>query len=260
MVNVVIGAASGMGEAVARRLAGPGRRLVVADLDVVGVERLAAELDGEVEAHRCDITVADDLAALADAVGDSLGALVVTAGLSPTMAGGRRIYDVDLIGPALLLKVMEPIATKGSVALLFASMAGHLAPADAAVDAVLARPLDPGFFDDMIAAGVDVEQSDLAYMYAKRGLMRLVRAHASAWGGRGARLLSLSPGVIDTPMGRQEDARQPSMAALVEGSPIGRVIDADEVAAVAAFLVSDAAGAITGTDVLVDGGATSLFV
>jgi NAD(P)-dependent dehydrogenase (short-subunit alcohol dehydrogenase family) len=267
-VDVVVGAASGMGAAVARRLAAAGSsgssgsgRLLLADVDLDGAERLAAELGAGAEAHRCDLTSADDLAALAGAVAPgSLGALVMTAGLSPTMAPGRRILEVDLVGPAHLVAVFGEVATVGSAALLFASMASHLVPPDPGIDAALATPLAPGFLDDLAAAGVDVDDPGAAYAYAKRGVRRLVEREAAGWGRRGARLLSLSPGVIDTPMGRQENEAQPLMATMVEGSALGRVITADEVAAVAAFLVGDAAGVLTGTDVLVDGGAVAALL
>lgn len=254
--DVVIGAASGMGAAVARRLVARGNRVLLADRDLAGVERLAAELAAEVQS--CDLTSSDDLAALAAATGD-LGALVLTAGLSPTMGSGRLIYDVDIVGPARVLAAFAPLAGEGSVAVLFASMAGHLVPDDAAIDDVLDRPLDPSFLDDLAAAGIPVEDPSFAYALSKRAVIRMVRREAKAWGGRGARLLSLSPGIIDTPMGRAEDEAQPVMADMVAGSALGRMIAADEVAAVADFLVSPAAAALTGTDVLVDGGAVAAF-
>ena len=251
--DVVIGAASGMGAAVARRLAGAGRRLILADVDRDGAERVAAELGGDVDALRCDISNPQDIAALAAAVG-TLGALVSTAGLSPTMAPGRRIYDVNLIGAAHLLGAVEPIAGPGSAAVLFSSMAGHLAPADPRIDAALDAPLAPTFFDDLAAAGIDVDEPAMAYVFSKRGLMRLVRREAPSWGRRRARLLTLSPGIVDTPMGRQEAEHQPAMADMVAATALGRMLEADEVAAVAAFLVSDAASGMTGCDVRVDGG------
>ena len=268
VVDVVVGAASGMGAAVARRLAGAAgsagaarRRLLLADVDVDGAQALAAELGGGAEAHRCDLTSADDLAALVGAVAPgALGALVMTAGLSPTMAPGRRVLEVDLVGPARLVAAFAPVATAGSVAVLFASMAAHLVPPDPGVDAVLDAPLAPTLLDDLVAAGVDVDDPGAAYAYGKRGLRRLVEREATAWGRRGARLLSLSPGVVDTPMGRQEAEGQPLMASMVAGSPLGRMLTADEVAAVAAFLVSEAAVALTGTDVLVDGGAVAALL
>ena len=103
----------------------------------------------------------------------------------------------------------------------------------------------------------EVDDPGSAYACAKRGVLRLVRHRAAAFGGRGARLLSVSPGIVDTPMGRREAEQQPLMADLVANSPIGRMLEADEVAAVVEVLVSDVAAAMTGTDVLVDGGAVS---
>ncbi|MDZ7675412.1 MAG: SDR family oxidoreductase [Acidimicrobiales bacterium] len=256
--DVVIGAGSGMGEALARRLATGGRRLLLADLDLGAVEALAAELDADTAVHRCDITDTADLDALAEATGE-LGRLVLTAGLSPTMAPGRKIYEVDVIAPARLLKTFEPLAGTGSVALVLASMAGHMVPDMPELFAVLDDPLADTFFDDLVATGIDPDEPSGAYAFSKRGLIRLVAREAQAWGAHGARLLSLSPGIIDTPMGRQENAEQPMMAELVSSSALGRMIDADEVAAVIEFLVSDAASAMTGVDVLVDGGSVAAF-
>jgi NAD(P)-dependent dehydrogenase (short-subunit alcohol dehydrogenase family) len=251
--DVVIGAGSGMGEAVARRLAVDSDRLLLADIDAGAAERVASELGGDVQVCHCDITSRGDLEAIAATTGP-VRRLVLTAGLSPTMAAGRRVLEVDLVGPALLLDVFGSQAGSGAVALLFSSMAGHFVPPAVEIDAVLDRPLAPTLLDDLKSAGVDVDEPGTAYGYAKRGLLRLVRREAHSWGQRGARLLSLSPGIIDTPMGRRENAAQPVMEEMVTGSPLGRSIEADEVAVVATFLLSRAASAMTGTDVLVDGG------
>lgn len=253
--NVVVGAGSGMGAAVAQLLAGQGR-LLLADVDRTHLDAVAADIGGEVEVLTCDLTVPADVDALVRATGE-LGALVVTAGLSPSMAPGRRIYEVNLLGTAALVRAFEPSVGPGTAGVLFASMAAHLVPASAEVDAILDRPDSPTFFADLTAVGFDVDQSQLAYAVSKRGVVRLAEREASRWGPRGGRLLSLSPGIIDTGMGRLEAANEPAMAGMVETSALGRTASAEEVAAVAAFLVSDAASFMTGTDVLVDGGAVA---
>jgi NAD(P)-dependent dehydrogenase (short-subunit alcohol dehydrogenase family) len=252
--NVVIGASSGMGRAVARRLA-PRGPLLLADRDHDGAKTVAAELGGDVTTIRCDVTDDGDVETLATAA-DRLGALVLTAGLSPHMGAGRTILAVNLLGADRVLRAFEPILEPGSAAVCFASMAAHLIPADPAVDALIDHPESPTLLDDLAALGL-VDHSGLAYAVSKRGVIRLVQRRAALWGAAGARLLSLSPGIIDTPMGRLEDGHEPAMADMVTASPLARQGHADEVAAVAAFLVSTEASYMTAVDVLVDGGTVS---
>ena len=255
--NVVIGAGSGMGAEVAAILA-PRGRLVVADRDVAAVERVAAALGGDVSAMTCDITVQSDVDALAAEVGP-LGALVLTAGLSPTMAPGRRIYEVNLLGTARVLDAFEPSLSAGSAGVCFSSMSAHFLTPPPEVARIFAEPHSPRFFDDLEAAGVDVDQSQVAYAYSKNAVLQLVRLRAGRWGASGARLLSLSPGIVDTGMGRQEAAAEPAMAQMTAGSALAREARPEEIARVAAFLTTDDASFMTGTDVLVDGGAVAAW-
>jgi NAD(P)-dependent dehydrogenase (short-subunit alcohol dehydrogenase family) len=257
--DVVIGAGSGMGAAVAKALAGRGRRLLLADRDAGAAARVAAALEGEVDAVACDITDAAAVVALVQRTG-TLGALVLTAGLSPHMDDGRRIFSVNLVATDAVVRAFERVLAPGAAAVCFASTAGHLVPADAKIDALLDNPSSPRLLDDLAALGL-VASPGAAYAFSKRGVLRLVQRRAAVWGAAGARLLSLSPGIIDTPMGRLEKANLPVMADMIARSALAREGRAEEVAAVAAFLVSDAASFLTGTDVLVDGGsiATTRF-
>jgi NAD(P)-dependent dehydrogenase (short-subunit alcohol dehydrogenase family) len=248
--DVVIGAGSGMGAAVAELLARRDRRLVLADRDEAAVAAVADGLAAEVVG--CDITDERAVDALVAHTG-TLGALVLTAGLSPTMAAGRRIVEVNLVATDRVVRAFERSIRAGSVGVCFASNSAYMIPADPAVDALLDDPSSPTLLDDLDALGL-VEHSGLAYAISKRGVIRLVQRRARAWGALGARLVSISPGAIDTPMGRLEDANQPEMAGMVAGSALGREGRPTEVAAVAVFVASDAASYLTGTDVLVDGG------
>ncbi len=220
--NVVIGAGSGMGEAVARRLVGKGP-LVVADLNVDVVAALARELDGRaapVTAVAVDVAVASSVVALAEQAA-TFGAVIHTAGLSPTMAESRRILEVNLIGTANVLDAFTPQASEGSVAVCFASVAGHTPVSAVVADAV--RRLAIGDIEELLESEAQgLPRATAAYRFSKYGVLDLVRRRAPAWGERGARVLSLSPGIIETPMGRLEAERQPIMAQMVAVTPLRR--------------------------------------
>jgi NAD(P)-dependent dehydrogenase (short-subunit alcohol dehydrogenase family) len=114
---------------------------------------------------------------------------------------------------------------------------------------------------DAVASLIDLcPDSGIAYSVSKRGVKLLVERESPAFGARGARIASISPGIIDTPMGRAEMEQQPIMKVLVEKSPLGRPALAEEVAAVAVFLCTPTASFVTGTDILVDGGSIATMV
>jgi NAD(P)-dependent dehydrogenase (short-subunit alcohol dehydrogenase family) len=254
-VTVILGAASGMGRAVAVTFAHSGR-LILADRDESALKLAVEELSeagASAEGVVCDITDVGDLKRVAEAAGP-FRSLVLTAGLSPTMAPAERIYEVNLRGTALVLETFTPLVSTGSAGVCFASTAGHMADFSAYAP-VFDDPLAGGLLDRLHAIGGDaVDDPHWAYMVSKNGVQRLVRRYAKAWGQLGGRLTSVSPGIIDTPMGRQEMAAQPFMANIVEDTPLQRQGLAQEVARAAHFLCSDEASFISGCDLLVDGG------
>jgi len=256
MTNVVIGAASGMGAAVARQLAARGP-LLIADQNPAGLEQIATELGGDVEAVVCDVTDQAQVDALFVKV-EELGALVHTAGISGSMAPGRRILEVNLMGPARVLRAAEPVLRPGSVGVCVASQSGYMVPESPELFAVLEDPLSAEFFDEL-GAFFDVDVPSLAYQMSKRGVLRLVRRAAPSWGARGARVMSVSPGINDTPMNRLDESNHPIMQDIIKSSPLGRRGTPEEIANVISFITSDAASLLTGSDVLADGGMVSVL-
>jgi NAD(P)-dependent dehydrogenase (short-subunit alcohol dehydrogenase family) len=246
-----------MGIAVAKALA-PRGRLMVADRDLEGARRVAAEIGGDVEAFACDITDAVQVAALVARI-DKLDAIVLTAGLSASMAPGRRIFEVNLVGTARVCAAVEPLLRPGSVGICFASISAHRVREEVALMAALDDPLSARFLEQFQALGVDADDAQFAYPMSKRGILRLVRRLAPAWGARGARLLSVSPGINDTPMNRLDEENHPIMAQIIKSSPLGRRGQPQEVANVVAFLTSAQASYMTGSDVLVDGGMVAVL-
>jgi NAD(P)-dependent dehydrogenase (short-subunit alcohol dehydrogenase family) len=244
---VVTGAGSGIGLACVQRV----REL--ADV-VFAVDLRAPEIDGTTGVA-CDISDPAAVRALARQVTECgpFRALIHAAGISPTMGDARRVFEVNLVGTVLLLDAFDDLVGPESAAVCFASSSAYqVGPhVTADHDALLSDPLASDF---LARATALVPDSGFAYGLSKVGVMRAVRRAAVGWGPRGGRVNSLSPGVIDTPMGRLELENRPSLQLMVEQTPLGRTGDSGVVAAVAAFLVSDEASFISGIDVLVDGG------
>lgn len=259
-VLVVIGA-GGLGLAIARRQ-GPGKSILLADLNDLALQAGAQALEHaghRVATQTVDLSSRESVHALAQTAQrmGSVVQLAQAAGVSPTQAPPEVVLSVDLFGTALVLEEFGRVIAAGGAGVHISSMAGHRG-----------NPLDPAHADALAHTPTDellklpfldaksVPTSTIAYEISKRGNALRVQSASVLWGDRGARLNSISPGIILTDLARDELAgpRAPIFQAMIEACAAGRVGTADEVAAVAAFLLGPEAGFITGSDLLMDGG------
>ncbi|MHB1808630.1 MAG: SDR family NAD(P)-dependent oxidoreductase [Solirubrobacteraceae bacterium] len=253
-VAVITGAGGGVGLACARRLAQT-HALVLADARQAGLEQAQHELaalGASPAAARCDVSDAAQVAALARLTQQtgSFHLLLHTAGISRSMAEGPRILEVNLRGTALVLDALLPLAREGSVAVCLSSIGAHrreVFELDELLD-----PAAPDFPGALEARLPLAGRSGAAYDLSKRGVVLLCERRAAAWGARGARLVSLSPGPIDTEMGRIEGLRD--ARGLERLAALRRVAQPEEIASAALMLCGQDARYVTGCDLRVDGG------
>lgn len=190
-----------------------------------------------------------------------LDALVHTAAVSPSRGSWQTILQVNLASTIDLLNAVEPLLAPGAAGVVIASMAAHMFRSTPEVDAAL-DTYAPG---DAVSALEPIvrakaltidpqELSNSAYYISKYAVVRLCERRAQQWGERGARLVSLSPGMVATSMGFLEAEKVPSAAGLADMAPVGRWGTPLDIAEAVAFLVSDAASFISGCDLKIDGG------
>jgi NAD(P)-dependent dehydrogenase (short-subunit alcohol dehydrogenase family) len=259
-VLVVIGV-GGMGMAVARRQ-GAGRAVVLADIDDPALKAGANALsDNGIEATTYTVDVSSrsavaHLARNAAALG-SVKQVVHTSGLSPAQASVDEILQVDLLGVAFVLEEFGKIVADRGAGVVISSMAAHLQRSlSVEQETALAHTPAEQLLQLPFAGTEALSTPGDAYAVAKRANQLRVAAASVTWGERGARINSISPGIISTAMGRKEldSASGPFMRKMVQASPSGRLGTPEDIAAATAFLLSDQASFVTGTDLLVDGG------
>src|SRR5918912_4081741 len=258
---VVLIGAGGIGQAIARRQ-GSGRTVLLADRnpDALTAAAQALEAAGHtVQTHPVDVADRDSVHTLAQAaaqLGDVLN-VVHTAGLSPVQASAQAILAVDLLGVAIVLDEFGTVIAPGGAGLVVSSMAGHMravAPLTPDQEHALAYTPTDELLTLPFLAPDRVTNSGAAYGLSKRANHLRVQAAAVTWGDRGARVNSISPGIILTPLARDEMSGPgaASYQAMIKQSGAGRVGTTDEVATAAAYLLD--AGFVTGSDLLIDGG------
>ncbi|MES2320794.1 MAG: SDR family oxidoreductase [Pseudomonadota bacterium] len=256
-VSVVTGMGA-MGMACARAI-GSGVRLLVADNDPLRLEQAVGTLGHEgYQVTGCLLDLGDplaaaDLAAQAQAIG-VLRAFVHTAAISQSQAASAaRIYAVNLDGTALLLEAMLGVAGPGSVGVVIASMGAQFISVPEEIERALALA-PPGDLGEVVQDMPGWDDKNFAYLVAKRGNQLRVESAALAWAEIGARLVSVSPGVISTAQGLQELREHPAVARVVADCPAGRIGTPQDIADAVAWLIGPHASFITGIDLRVDGG------
>lgn len=264
-VIVLVGAGS-IGQAIARRI-GAGKQILLSDLRQENADTAAKILSDagfEVSTTTVDVSLRKSVHALvetATALGSVTG-VIHAAGVSPSQASPETILKVDLYGTAVLLEEFGNVIAAGGACVVIASQSGHRLPALTPEQnkALATTPAEellnlPMLHTDMM------KDSLYAYQVSKRGNSLRVMAEAVRWGKRGARVNTISPGIIITPLAKDEltGPRGTGYRRMIEVSASGRPGTPDEVATVAALLMGPDGGFITGSDFLMDGGVTASY-
>jgi NAD(P)-dependent dehydrogenase (short-subunit alcohol dehydrogenase family) len=264
-VVVVIGAGQ-IGLAIARRISA-GKHVVLADLRQENADAAAEVLANagfDVSTAVVDVSSRESVHALAEtatAFGDVTG-VIHAAGVSPSQAPVGTILAVDLYGTALVLEEFGSVIARGGAGVVISSQSGHRLPAlTAEQDAALATtPTEQLLELPMLQPG-QVTDTLHAYQLAKRGNSLRVMAEAVRWAKRGARVNTISPGIIITPLAKDEltGPRGEGYRRMIDLAPTGRAGTPDEVGTVGALLMGPDGAFITGSDVLMDGGVTASY-
>ncbi|BCG47229.1 Short-chain dehydrogenase/oxidoreductase [Citrifermentans bremense] len=267
MKNVIVVIGAGLiGQAIARRV-GVGKHVLLADLRQDNVEAAAKVLSDagfEVSTTTVDVSSRASVHALVESA-TGIGAIagvIHAAGVSPTQAAPETILKVDLYGTALVLEEFGSVIAPGGAGIVIASQSGHRLPALSTEQnsALATTPTEELLALPMLQPDVVTDPLN-AYQLSKRGNSLRVMAEAVRWGKRGARVNTISPGIICTPLAKDELAgpRGPGYRRMIELSAAGRIGTPDEVGAVAALLMGPEGTFITGSDFLMDGGVTAAY-
>ena len=264
-VLVVVGAGS-IGQAVARRV-GAGKQVLLASLEVqqaVAAARTFHDAGFDAHATRVDITSRKSVQTLVQEAmtrGNITG-LIHAAGVSPSQASIENILRVDLYGTALVLELFGEAIARGGSGVVISSQSGHrLSALTPEQDKALATTPGEDLLNlDLVQPG-RIRDTLHAYQLSKRGNSLRVMAEAVRWGRRGARVNTISPGIIITPLANDElnGPRGAGYRRMIEGCPVGRAGTPDEVGNVAALLMGPEGAFITGSDFLMDGGVTASY-
>ncbi len=264
-VIVVIGAGQ-IGQAIARRV-GVGKHVLLADIREENAKAAADVMENagyEVSSATVDVSKREDIQQLikmATGIGEMAG-LIHAAGVSPSQAAPETILKVDLYGTALVLEECGNVIANGGSGVVIASQSGHrLPPLSVEQNKALATTPVEELLNLPFLQLDQVKDSLHDYQLSKRGNSLRVSAEAVRWGKRGARVNTISPGIVITPLAKDElsGPRGEGYRRMIDLCPVGRAGTPDEVGSVGALLMGPDGAFITGSDFLMDGGVTASY-
>ena len=264
-VVIWIGAGE-IGLAIIRRI-GTGKYILVADKNLEKAQSIAALLERvgfDAIALRTDLSSRNSILSVIDEAlkYGEIKYLVNSAGVSPSQASIETILKVDLYGTAVLLEEVGKVIAPGGSGVTISSQSGHRMPAlSPEIDELLATTPSEDLLNLEVLQKGNIKDTLHAYQMAKRCNVKRVMAEAVKWGEPGARVNSISPGIIITPLAMDElnGTRGEFYKNMFARCPAGRPGTADEIAQVAELVLSEKGAFITGADFLVDGGATASY-
>lgn len=263
---VILTGAGQIGMAIARRI-GYGKKIVIGDKSIENANTIAKIMnDAGFDATALEMDLSSrasilNLISIAQEFGE-IAALINAAGVSPSQASIETILKVDLYGTAVLLEEVGKVIKRGGTGVTISSQSGHrMKQLTAEEDELLACTSTDKLLDIDILKPENIKDTLHAYQMAKRCNEKRVMAESVKWGEKGARINSISPGIIVTPLAIDEfnGPRGDFYKNMFAKCPAGRPGTADEVANVAELLMSDKGAFITGADFLIDGGATASY-
>jgi NAD(P)-dependent dehydrogenase (short-subunit alcohol dehydrogenase family) len=263
---IVLTGAGQLGMAIVRRM-GYGNKIFVADWKLENAEAISktlTEAGFDAVAFKVDISSRKSILELIKTALNEgeISMFINAAGVSPSQASIEQILKVDLYGTSLLLEEFGKVIKKGGSGVIISSQSGYRMPAlSADEDRLLATTPTEELLQLEILKAENIKDTLHAYQMAKRSNGKRVMAEAVKWGERGARVNAVSPGINITPLALDEinGPRGEFYKNMFAKSPAGRAGMADEVANVAELVLSNAGAFITGSDFLIDGGATASY-
>lgn len=255
---IITGATGGMGLEAVKHFYKKGKLLLL-DISLDKLNEVKKELNGDIDVLKFDITNNSDIKNVENYVKTHGGFkyLLHFAGVSESMGNSELIYKINLVGTVKLLDMLYNYIEEGGVVVNTSSITGHLTPTRSDSLELLKNPREENFLKDIVKLTPD---SNAAYGWSKKAILLLTKEEGAKWGMKKARILSISPGAIKTPMVEKEmEKNADSINQVIGATPLKRIGEPIDIVNLVSFLISDKASFITGTDILIDGGVTEVF-